>query len=62
MKTSLEGASPLSVLSRGYCVAEKNGTIVRSTEGIAPGDRMKLLFYDGSSLVSVERVDHDGNI
>ena len=57
MKTALEGGSPLAVLARGYCVAEKNGTIVRSVNAIAPGDRMKLRFYDGNSLVNVERVD-----
>jgi exodeoxyribonuclease VII large subunit len=62
MKTSLEGASPLGVLARGYCVAEKNGTVVRGVGAIAPGDRMKLRFYDGNSLVNVERVDHDGNL
>ena len=62
MKTELEGGSPLAVLARGYCVAEKNGAVVRGVNAIAPGDRMKLRFYDGNSFVNVERVDHDGNL
>lgn len=62
MKTELEGGSPLAVLARGYCVAEKNGAVVRGVNAIAPGDRMKLRFYDGNSFVNVERVDHDRNL
>jgi exodeoxyribonuclease VII large subunit len=62
LKTALEGRSPLAVLARGYCVAEKDGIVVRGTEMIAEGDRMKLRMYDGSSRVIVERVDHDRNL
>ena len=62
MKTALEGRSPRAVLARGYCVAEKDGTIVKSTGRLAEKDRLRLRFYDGSSQVIVERVDHDGNV
>jgi exodeoxyribonuclease VII large subunit len=62
MRTSLESASPQAVLARGYCVAEKNGAVVKGVGAITLGDRMNLRFYDGNSLVNVERVDHDGNI
>jgi exodeoxyribonuclease VII large subunit len=62
LRAALEGRSPLAVLSRGYCVAEKDGRIVRGTTGIRRNDRLKLRFYDGSSGVIVERVDHDGNL
>jgi len=62
MRTALDSQSPRAVLARGYCVAEKEGTIIRGVHAIAPGDRMKIRFYDGSSLVNVERVDHDGNV
>jgi exodeoxyribonuclease VII large subunit len=62
MRTALAGRSPRAVLARGYCVAEKDDTVVRGVDAILPGDRMKLRFYDGSSLVNVERVDHDGNL
>jgi exodeoxyribonuclease VII large subunit len=62
MKNALEGRSPRAVLARGYCVAEKNGRVVRRTGEIRKEDRLNLRFYDGSSEVSVERVDHDRNL
>jgi exodeoxyribonuclease VII large subunit len=62
MKTALESKSPVAVLARGYCVAEKSGAIVKSLGSIEKGDRMKIRFYDGSSQVIVERVDHERNI
>ena len=62
MKTALLGRSPLAVLARGYCVAEKDGAVVRGVDRLAEGDRMKVRFYNGSSQVTVERVDHDGNV
>jgi exodeoxyribonuclease VII large subunit len=62
MKTALAGQSPRSVLARGYCIAEKGGIVVRGVTGIAAGDRMRIRFYDGNGDVSVERVDHDGNV
>jgi len=62
MQAALEGRSPLAVLARGYCVAEKDGVVIRGTGMIAAGDRIKLRMYDGSSRVIVERVDHDGNV
>jgi len=62
LKAELEGRSPRAVLARGYCVAEKDGRVVRGTGNIRKEDRLKLRFYDGSSNVIVERVDHDGNL
>ena len=62
MKTALEGRSPRAVLARGYCVAEKDGIVVRSTDVLMNDDRLNLRFYDGRSRVVVERVDHDGNL
>jgi exodeoxyribonuclease VII large subunit len=59
IKTSLEAQSPMAVLARGYCVAEKDGTVIKSAGAVFANDRMKLRFYDGSSQVIVERVDHD---
>lgn len=62
LRAELEGRSPRAVLARGYCVAEKDGRVIRGTGGIRKEDRLKLRFCDGSSEVSVERVDHDGNV
>jgi exodeoxyribonuclease VII large subunit len=62
MKAALAGRSPRAVLARGYCVAEKDGRVVRGTAGLRQEDRLKLRFYDGNSVVTVERVNHDGNL
>lgn len=62
LRAALDGRNPRAVLARGYCIAEKDDRVVRGTGGIAKGDRLRLRFYDGSSGVIVERVDHDGNI
>lgn len=62
MKTALESHNPVAVLARGYCVAEKDGTLVKGTRMLTEKDRLRLRFYDGNSQVIVERVNHDGNI
>jgi len=59
MRTALEGRSPRAVLARGYCVAEKSGTIIKSVGAITKDDRLAIRFYDGRSTVCVERVEHD---
>lgn len=62
MKTALDSRSPLAVLARGYCVAEKNGAVVKRADTLALGDHMKIRFYDGSSQVIVERVDYERDL
>jgi exodeoxyribonuclease VII large subunit len=62
LKTSLTGRSPAAILARGYCIAEKEGDLVKSCGGLIKDDRLKIRFFDGSSQVIVERVDHDRNI
>lgn len=62
MRTALESRSPRAVLARGFCVAEKDGKIVKTTGMLAENDRIRLRLYDGSSRMIVERVDHDGNV
>ncbi|HVN73305.1 MAG TPA: exodeoxyribonuclease VII large subunit [Methanoregula sp.] len=59
LKNALESGSPLAVLSRGYCVAEKEGNVVRSARGVRKDDRLRIRFTDGRSDVLVERVEHD---
>jgi exodeoxyribonuclease VII large subunit len=61
-KTALEGRNPLAVLARGFCVAEKDGRLVRSVGSLARNDRLRIRFYDGKSHVIVERVEHDRNV
>jgi exodeoxyribonuclease VII large subunit len=62
MKTALESRSPRAVLARGYCVAERNGMVVKRAETIKQGDHMKIRFIDGSSQVIVERADYERDV
>jgi exodeoxyribonuclease VII large subunit len=62
INTALDSRNPLAVLARGYCVAEKQGAVVRSADAITKGDRMKIRFYNGSSQVTVEQVDHERDL
>lgn len=43
----LSALNPLSVLSRGYALAEADGVPVRSADLISVGDRLTLNFHDG---------------
>lgn len=50
---SLEALSPLSVLSRGYAVLQKDGKAVKSRNDVVPGDRLTVRTHDGSFPVDV---------
>jgi exodeoxyribonuclease VII large subunit len=59
IRTALEGTSPLAVLARGYCIAEKDGKTVKSARELSREDHLRIRFTDGKSHVLVERVEHD---
>jgi exodeoxyribonuclease VII large subunit len=59
MRTALEGRSPRAVLSRGYCMAEKDGKIVKSISVLDTGNKINIRFYDGRSEMTVERVEYE---
>ena len=58
MKAALDGRSPLAILARGFCVAEKEGVIMKAAN-LVQGDRMRIRFYDGKSYVVVESVERE---
>ncbi len=62
LRTALEGRNPLAVLSRGFCVAVKAGMIVKSISALDKGDAIKIRFCDGTSEMTVERVEHERNL
>ena len=50
-----EALSPLAILGRGYSVtAKEDGTIVRSSSQLGPGDIIRTRFMDGTVLSRVE--------
>ena len=55
--SKLNGLSPLSVLSRGFCVAEANGKTIKSASELNISDNINLKFSNGSALCSVLTVN-----
>ena len=62
LKALLEGRSPLTILSRGYCIAESDGKIVRSARDLSTGDRIKLRMTGGGAKARIEEVYHDKEV
>ncbi|MDD1668032.1 MAG: exodeoxyribonuclease VII large subunit, partial [Methanomicrobiales archaeon] len=58
----LDGRSPLSILSRGYCIAEKEGRVVRTARELGRGDRIRLRISGGGAKAQIEEVYHDTEV
>ena len=52
----LEALSPLSVLSRGYSILEKNGDAVSSASDINVGDKVTVVMHDGYAEAEINNV------
>ena len=55
----LEAFSPLGVLKRGYAIAQKGESAVRSAKEITVGDTLTLRFDQGRALCRVESVEEE---
>jgi exodeoxyribonuclease VII large subunit len=53
---------PAVPLRKGYCIAVKEGKMVRSIKQLTKGDRLLLQLQDGSGLAQVEEVIHEKDI
>lgn len=51
----LQALSPLSVLGRGYSIAEKEGTLLKSVKGVFPGDTVRTYLNDGYMDCTVQK-------
>ena len=54
--------SPLSTLSRGYSVAEKEKVVVKSVGELSKGDRLTLIMKDGTAVTEVVEIKGEQNI
>lgn len=50
----LDALNPMKVLSRGYAVAYKDGSIVANAKKVNSGDRLNLKFHDGEVSVTAD--------
>jgi exodeoxyribonuclease VII large subunit len=51
--SKLDALSPLKTLTRGYTLTEKDNQIVKSVKELKQGDEIKIRFYDGEKIASV---------
>lgn len=49
----LDALSPLKTLTRGYCLAEENGEILKSAKKLKAKDIINLKFYDGEKQAQI---------
>lgn len=52
----LDALSPLAVLARGYCVANKEDFVINSAQRLQAGDNLVISFADGNAKCSVSEV------
>lgn len=53
LTTKLDSLSPLKTLTRGYCLAEKDGKIIKSVKETKQDEEIELRFYDGNKKAKV---------
>ncbi len=51
--SKLDALSPLKTLTRGYCLAEENGEIIKSAKSLKTNDIVNLKFYDGERQTKI---------
>jgi len=61
-KALLEERNPVSILSRGYCIAEKEGRVIRKARELRRGDRVRLRMHGGGAETRIEEVYHDEEV
>ena len=51
--TKLDTLNPLKTLIRGYCLAERDGKIIKSVKDVNVGDKIELKFSDGNKNAKI---------
>ncbi len=55
--SKLDALSPLAVLSRGYAYATSGEKIIRSVDDIECGDKINVIFSNGSATATVDEIN-----
>ena len=59
LERRLDAVNPRSALERGFLIALKNGRRAASAVQFAPGDRLSLMFRDGTVEAEVKKVSKE---
>lgn len=49
----LDAMSPLKTLTRGYCISQKDGNIIKSSKTLKKNDEINLIFEDGKKNAKI---------
>lgn len=55
----LDASNPLALISRGYAVVQKESSVVTRATELAPGDRIKISFFDGDATAIVDNTQQE---
>jgi exodeoxyribonuclease VII large subunit len=60
LAAALEALSPLKVLGRGYTLIQGDSSqnLVKSSKDVHPGERVKLVFHDGTVPAQILKETH----
>lgn len=50
----LDSLSPLKTLTRGYCIAQKDGKVIKTIEDVKKDDEINLKFIDGQTKAIIQ--------
>ena len=59
LNSKLDALSPLKILTRGYCVAECGGKILKSSGSVERGEKINVRLADGGLNCTVDEVIHN---
>ena len=63
LETRIKSADPRNILRRGYVlVLDGNGRVARGAAGRKPGDRLTMMYHDGSLCCIVESAEMKDNV
>lgn len=61
-RAMVEAGNPFRLLSRGYCMMERENRPVTSAHQISKGDQVLLRLADGTGVAKIKEVSYDRNI
>jgi len=62
LRAILEGYNALALLQRGYCIAEKDGQMIKKVSELLRDEVINIRFIDGKCIVRVEDIKHERNV
>lgn len=50
----IEEKNPISILTKGYAICKKDGKTIKSSKNLNKGDKLELIFNDGTKQATIE--------